>query len=153
MHQYLNQNEDGKTPDCIWTNPNDYLQEATKWCESNQKLCFLGEIGTNAQDPVCAAAIVDLLNYIRSHRVWIGALWWWAGSWWGQNLKPGDKVPATQYLCVEPAYGNGDNQQACPNHQAIMDILNQFQRLPPILDAQLKPDKEQYSPTLGQFEL
>jgi len=153
MHQYLNHNEDGKSQDCEWTNPNDYLREATKWCENNNKLCFLGEIGGNAKDPVCATAIFDLLNYLRSHRVWIGALWWWAGSWWGQNLNPGDPIPDTQYLCVEPAYGNGDNQRPCPNHQAIMDILSKFRAMPHVLDARLRPDREQYPPTSEQVEL
>jgi endoglucanase len=94
MHQYFNQNLDGRSPECTSNTVGiDYLAKATNWCQTNNKMCFLGEFAAG-YDPVCLNAMDDMLSYMTFSQTWIGALWWWAGPW---TTNPSD----TRYLSIE----------------------------------------------------
>ena len=83
MHQYLDSDGSGTSPVCVSpTIGAERLQAATAWLEANNLKGFLGEIGAGS-NPDCIAAVKGALCTLQSSRVWLGALWWAAGPWWG----------------------------------------------------------------------
>ena len=84
MHQYLDSDGSGTSDACVSSTIGaERLQDATQWLKSNNKKGFLGEIGAGSND-VCIAAVKGALCTLQTGGgVWIGALWWAAGPWWG----------------------------------------------------------------------
>ena len=58
------------------------LQDATAWLASVGLKGFLGEIGAGS-NAACISAIQGALCSMQQSGVWLGALWWAAGPWWG----------------------------------------------------------------------
>ena len=83
MHQYLDSDGSGTSATCVSsTIGSERLQDATAWLASVGLKGFLGEIGAGSND-VCVAAVQSALCEMQSSDVWLGALWWAAGPWWG----------------------------------------------------------------------
>lgn len=83
MHQYLDSDGSGTSDQCVnATIGADRLQVATQWLQQNNIKGFLGEIGAGS-NPTCISAIQGALCSMQQSDVWIGALWWAAGPWWG----------------------------------------------------------------------
>ncbi|KAG8689779.1 hypothetical protein FRC08_010778 [Ceratobasidium sp. 394] len=91
MHQYLDSDGSGTSSTCVSsTIAAERLAAATTWLKTYGFKGFLGEIGGGSND-VCIAAIKGGLCSLQQSGVWIGALWWAAGPWWGdyfQSIEP-----------------------------------------------------------------
>ncbi|KAG9076234.1 hypothetical protein FS749_012016 [Ceratobasidium sp. UAMH 11750] len=91
MHQYLDSDGSGTSATCVSsTIAAERLAAATAWLKANNLKGFLGEIGAGSND-ACIAAVKGGLCAMQQSGVWIGALWWAAGPWWGdyfQSIEP-----------------------------------------------------------------
>ncbi|KAH9481396.1 Endo-beta-1,4-glucanase B [Psilocybe cubensis] len=101
MHQYLDSDSSGTSATCVSSTIGaERLQEATQWLQANGLKGLLGEIGagSNAQ---CISAVQGALCAMQESGVWIGALWWAAGPWWGdyfQSIEPPNGAAIAQIL-------------------------------------------------------
>ncbi|PAV16406.1 endoglucanase [Pyrrhoderma noxium] len=103
MHQYLDSDGSGTSGTCVSSTIGaERIADATTWLQNNGLKGFLGEIGAGSND-ACISAVQGALCAMQQSGVWIGALWWAAGPWWG-----------TYFQSIEP-----------PNGPAIADILPQ----------------------------
>ena len=100
VHQYLDKDSSGGSPDCVATNIGSVrLERFTGWLRQHGYKGFLGEFaaGTNV---VSLAALDDMLGYVdRNSDVWLGWTYWAAGPWWGPYM-----------FSVEPAAGQNRPQ-------------------------------------------
>ncbi|KAG8714646.1 hypothetical protein FRC11_007653 [Ceratobasidium sp. 423] len=91
MHQYLDSDSSGTSATCVSsTIMAERISVATAWLKANNLKGFLGEFGGGSND-ACIAAIKGGLCAMQESGVWIGALWWAAGPWWGdyfQSIEP-----------------------------------------------------------------
>ncbi|CAE6421765.1 unnamed protein product [Rhizoctonia solani] len=91
MHQYLDSDSSGTSATCVSsTIMAERIATATSWLKANNLKGFLGEFGGGSND-ACIAAIKGGLCAMQESGVWIGALWWAAGPWWGtyfQSIEP-----------------------------------------------------------------
>lgn len=94
MHQYLDSDGSGTNGTCVSpTIGAERLVSATNWLKNNGIRGFLGEFGGGANAD-CISAIQGMLCSMQQSGVWIGALWWAAGPWWGDY-----------FLSIEPPSG------------------------------------------------
>ncbi|KIJ49152.1 glycoside hydrolase family 5 protein [Sphaerobolus stellatus SS14] len=108
MHQYLDSDGSGTNATCVSSTIGaERIQAATQWLQQNGLKGFLGEIGAGS-DATCQAAVSGALCAMQESGVWLGALWWAAGPWWG-----------TYYQSIEPPSG--------PAVAAIVPLLKGFQ--------------------------
>lgn len=85
MHQYLDSDGSGTSATCVSnTIGSSRLADATSWLQANNIKGFLGEIGAG-NNTVCIQAVQGALCSMQQAAggVWLGALWWAAGPWWG----------------------------------------------------------------------
>jgi endoglucanase len=84
MHQYLDSDGSGTSATCVSSTIfSGRLAAATKWLKDNKKMGVIGEFAGGNND-VCIAALKDGLKYLQTNGdVWMGAIWWAAGPWWG----------------------------------------------------------------------
>ncbi|KAF4981706.1 hypothetical protein FZEAL_2508 [Fusarium zealandicum] len=98
MHQYLDSDSSGTSPNCVSTTIGvERVKAATEWLRKNGKIGILGEFagGPNTQ---CKTAVKNLLDYIEANNdVWKGALWWAAGPWWGNYMFSFEPPSGTGY--------------------------------------------------------
>ncbi|KAG9247127.1 endo-beta-1,4-glucanase [Calycina marina] len=103
MHQYLDSDGSGKSDQCVSaTVGRERLAAATVWLKANKKKAILGEFagGSNKQ---CARAVRDMLTYMGTNSdVWMGALWWAAGPWWGTYIYSMEPSSGTAYSYMLP---------------------------------------------------
>jgi endoglucanase len=98
VHQYMDSDYSGTSSDCqSETIGRETLVKFTQWLRETGHRGFLGEFGA-ADNPVCLAALDQMLKYISENSdVWIGWTYWAAGAWWGdypfsvQPSEDGDK--------------------------------------------------------------
>ena len=68
---------------------------------------MLGEFA-GANNQVCKDAVADLLEYLEENSdVWLGALWWAAGPWWGDymfNMEPTSGIAYQEYSEILQPY-------------------------------------------------
>ncbi|KAL4905397.1 hypothetical protein BDW74DRAFT_184975 [Aspergillus multicolor] len=87
MHQYLDSDGSGTSETCVSTTIGaERVSSATQWLKDNNKLGVLGEFagGDNEQ---CRTAVKGMLDSLSENGdVWLGALWWSAGPWWGDYM-------------------------------------------------------------------
>jgi endoglucanase len=83
VHQYFDSNYSGTVTTCqSETIGIDTLKDFTEWLRDNGHRGFLGEFAA-ADNPVCLAALDNMLRYISANEdVWIGWTYWAAGAWW-----------------------------------------------------------------------
>ncbi|KAL0954438.1 hypothetical protein HGRIS_003417 [Hohenbuehelia grisea] len=107
MHQYLDSDGSGTSETCVSpTIGAERLQAATDWLKAHNLKGFLGELGAGSND-VCISAVQGALCAMQQSDVWIGALWWAAGPWWGdyfQSIEPPSGPSLSQILpqALEP---------------------------------------------------
>ncbi|KAI0747325.1 endoglucanase [Irpex lacteus] len=107
MHQYLDSDGSGTSPTCVSpTIGAERLQAATQWLQQNNLKGFLGEIGTGSNAD-CISAVQGALCEMQQSDVWLGALWWAAGPWWGdyfQSIEPPSGAAVSSILpqALEP---------------------------------------------------
>ncbi|QRV93546.1 Cellulase (glycosyl hydrolase family 5 protein) [Ceratobasidium sp. AG-Ba] len=101
MHQYLDSDGSGTSPTCVSSTIGaERLAAATAWLKANNLKGFLGEIGAGSND-ACIAAVKGALCSLQQSGVWIGALWWAAGPWWGdyfQSIEPPSGAAVSRIL-------------------------------------------------------
>ncbi|KAK8216077.1 endo-beta-1,4-glucanase [Phyllosticta capitalensis] len=103
MHQYLDSDSSGTSATCVSsTVGQERLEAATQWLKANGKKGLIGEFAGGNND-VCKTAVKGMLNYMKQNSdVWMGALWWAAGPWWGNsyifNLEPKDGICFSSYM-------------------------------------------------------
>lgn len=97
MHQYLDSDGSGTSSTCVSTTiGQERVEAATTWLKDNGKIGIIGEFagGANAD---CETAVEGMLAYLSENSdVWMGALWWGAGPWWGDYI-----------YSMEPPSGDG----------------------------------------------
>jgi len=108
MHQYLDSDGSGTSTTCVnATIGSTRLVAATNWLRANNKLGLIGEYA-GAVNPVCEAAVKDMLAYMDKNKdVWTGAIWWAAGPWWGSymfSVEPTDGPAYSTYVPLIKAY-------------------------------------------------
>ncbi|KAH7161130.1 glycoside hydrolase superfamily [Dactylonectria macrodidyma] len=98
MHQYLDSDSSGTSTACVSTTIGvERVTAATKWLRANGKVGIIGEFagGANTQ---CQTAVKGLLDYLKANDdVWLGALWWAAGPWWGDYIYSFEPPSGTGY--------------------------------------------------------
>ncbi|OJJ99200.1 hypothetical protein ASPACDRAFT_60999 [Aspergillus aculeatus ATCC 16872] len=111
MHQYLDSDGSGTSADCVSTTIGaERVAAATTWLRQNGKRAVLGEFagGANSQ---CLTAVKGMLDALSAASdVWLGALWWSAGPWWGTyifNMEPTTGTAYTYYLSLLQSYVPG----------------------------------------------
>jgi endoglucanase len=97
MHQYLDLDGSGTHPECVnSTIGAERIAEATVWLRENKKLGILGEFA-GGNNSVCESAVTGMLDSLTANNdVWMGAMWWGAGPFWGDYI-----------FSMEPPNGNG----------------------------------------------
>ncbi|KAM5360205.1 hypothetical protein ACJZ2D_013915 [Fusarium nematophilum] len=98
MHQYLDSDSSGSSPNCVSTTIGvERMKAATAWLKKNGKIAILGEYAGGANDQ-CKTAVKGLLDYINENNdVWKGALWWAAGPWWDTYMYSFEPPSGTGY--------------------------------------------------------
>ena len=117
MHQYLDSDSSGTSPNCVSTSIGvERVRAATQWLRDNGKKGILGEFAGAAND-VCKDAVRNMLEYLAANSdVWTGGLWWAAGPWWGDymfNMEPSSGLGYTNYLSILEPYFVGKSG-TCP---------------------------------------
>ena len=86
MHQYLDADGSGTSATCVSTTIGaERIADATAWLKANNKKGILGEYAGGANS-VCETAVTGLLDaLVADSDVWMGAIWWGAGPWWGNS--------------------------------------------------------------------
>ncbi|KAF8674667.1 Cellulase (glycosyl hydrolase family 5) [Rhizoctonia solani] len=103
MHQYLDTDGSGATGNGVCVSSTimtERIASATQWLKDNNLKGFLGELGGGSND-VCINAIKGGLCAMQESGVWIGALWWAAGPWWGdyfQSIEPPNSPAVARIL-------------------------------------------------------
>jgi endoglucanase len=98
MHQYLDADGSGTSAACVSSSIGvQRVVGATDWLKQNRKVGVLGEFAGGANDQ-CKAAVKGLLDHLRANSdVWLGALWWSAGPWWGDYMFSFEPPSGTGY--------------------------------------------------------
>ncbi|KAL4886708.1 glycoside hydrolase superfamily [Aspergillus karnatakaensis] len=104
MHQYLDSDGSGTTPNCVSsTIGKERVEAATTWLRENGKRGILGEFAGGNND-VCKEAVRGMLEFLEGNSdVWLGGIWWAAGPWWGDyifSLEPYSGVAWREYLGI-----------------------------------------------------
>ena len=83
VHQYLDADFSGRTPECEnGASALKAIENMSRWLSTNRKRAFLGEIGASSR-PECVAALSAILQHINeAGRNWIGWTVWAAGDRW-----------------------------------------------------------------------
>lgn len=108
MHQYLDSDGSGTSATCVsGTIGRERLVSATEWLRTIGKVGLIGEFAGAVND-VCEEAVKSMLVYMAENSdVWLGALWWSAGPWWGDymfSLEPADGVAYGTYADILKDY-------------------------------------------------
>ncbi|CAG8140142.1 unnamed protein product [Penicillium salamii] len=98
MHQYLDSDGSGTSETCVSTTiGKERVTAATKWLQDNKKVGVLGEFAGGVNDQ-CKTAITGMLDYLGDNSdVWLGAMWWAAGPWWGDYIFSLEPTSGTAY--------------------------------------------------------
>ncbi|KXJ90378.1 glycoside hydrolase superfamily [Microdochium bolleyi] len=108
MHQYLDSDGSGTSTACVSNTVGaERLSTATAWLRNNKKVGVIGEFAGGANEG-CKAAVKSLLDHAKTNSdVWLGAIWWAAGPWWGDyiyNFEPEAGVGYKYYNSLLKSY-------------------------------------------------
>lgn len=87
VHNYFDADGSGEyKTDCkTATVGSQQLANVTSWARANKKKVIVGEFGTKIST-LCQSAVADMLTYIHANPdVYVGWLWWSAGTPWGNS--------------------------------------------------------------------
>ena len=104
MHQYLDTDGSGTSPNCVSnTIGAERVRAATEWLKANNKKGILGETagGANTQ---CINALTGMLKHMSDNSdVWTGWLWWGGGPWWGDYMYSIEPPSGAAYTGILPS--------------------------------------------------
>ncbi|KAJ6079341.1 hypothetical protein N7467_009094 [Penicillium canescens] len=108
MHQYLDSDGSGTSETCVSTTiGKERVTGATQWLKDNKKVGVLGEFAGGVNDQ-CKTAVTGMLSYLGENSgVWMGAMWWAAGPWWGDyiySMEPTSGVAYTGMMSTLEPY-------------------------------------------------
>src|SRR5262249_33069326 len=92
VHQYVDADNSGRHRAIVSpTIGSERLKTFVEWCRQNKKVAVLGEFGVPVvpDGDKCCDDILQSME--RDRDVWLGWIWWAAGSRWGDymfNLEP-----------------------------------------------------------------
>ncbi|MBX2854710.1 MAG: glycoside hydrolase family 5 protein [Rhodobacteraceae bacterium] len=109
VHQYLDSDNSGRSPDPVSTSIGSQRIEAfQEWARSRGVRAFLGEFGCGPSPRGVAAMDEILCEMSRSPEVWIGWTAWAAGAWWPSDypllLEPGPDGAEQPQMAVLQRY-------------------------------------------------
>ncbi|KAK4548300.1 hypothetical protein LTR36_010170 [Oleoguttula mirabilis] len=84
------------------------LANATAWLQAHNKFGIIGAYagGVSWQ---CTAAVITMLNYLAENdEFWLGALWWTAGPWEGEDMFSLEPTTGAAYSTYAPIIKNHD---------------------------------------------
>ncbi|MBS0232369.1 MAG: glycoside hydrolase family 5 protein [Proteobacteria bacterium] len=86
VHQYLDADSSGTSPNSVPGSGSERLKAFTQWARQNKVHGFLGEFGF-APNETGLREGAALVKYMSENRdVWIGWTYWAAGPWWGDYM-------------------------------------------------------------------
>jgi endoglucanase len=86
VHQYLDDNSSGTSPDVVEWAGSARLAGFTDWARQHGVRGILGEFGW-ADTPEAQVEGEALMRHMSENRdVWIGGTYWAAGPWWGDYM-------------------------------------------------------------------
>lgn len=95
VHQYLDADSSGTSPNCVAGAGSTRLRAFTEWARGHKARAFLGEFGFTSSDE-CLREGRALVSFMSANKdVWIGWTYWAAGPWWGDYM-----------YSIEPRGGN-----------------------------------------------
>ncbi len=105
IHQYLDRDGSGRSPDCVSRTVGvERLQAMTGWLRQQGARAFLSEFGVGA-NARCLAALDGMLGHMGANAdVWLGWTYWAAGPWWGEyifTLEPRAGVERAQMAVLQ----------------------------------------------------
>jgi endoglucanase len=106
MHQYLDKDSSGTSPDCVSEDVGaKRLELATQWLRENNHKGFLGEFGA-AQNPICLKALDTMMKYMHDNAdAWTGWAYWASSVWFGDykfNIYPASDPESGQLKILKP---------------------------------------------------
>lgn len=104
MHQYLDGDGSGTSPDCVSaTVGQSRVEAATGWLRQTGRKGVLGETAGGA-NAVCVEAVTGMLRHMEDNSdAWLGWLWWGGGPWWGDYIFSMEPPSGTAYTGVLPS--------------------------------------------------
>lgn len=135
VHNYFDSDNSGSyNTDCkSVTVGSAQLANVTTWARANKKKILVGEFGVgpvgstavgngSSTSATCQSAVKDMLAYIHNNQdVYVGWLWWSAGTPWGKTYKlsisPKNGIEDVRVSWLKPyldAAGNGTSSTATP---------------------------------------
>jgi len=110
-HQYLDENNSGRSSRCVSAEIGvRRLEPFTAWLEEHGKKGFLGEFG-GSDSPTCLAALAGMVDYIDAHAEhYLGWTYWAAGPWWGDH-----------FMSIEP-----DGQRDAPQMEVLSRLTKRL---------------------------
>ncbi|KAJ2894656.1 putative glycoside hydrolase family 5 protein [Zalerion maritima] len=98
MHQYLDSDSSGTSESCVSGSVGvQRVVGATEWLKQNGKVGIIGEFA-GGPNSVCMEAVTGLLDHLLENSdVWMGALWWAGGPWWGDYMYSFEPPSGTGY--------------------------------------------------------
>lgn len=108
MHQYLDSDGSGTSATCVSdTIGAERIADATAWLQSTGKKGIIGEYAGGANSD-CLDAVTGMLDaLVAANDVWLGAIWWGAGPWWGDyiySMEPSDGTAYVYYIDTLETY-------------------------------------------------
>lgn len=108
VHNYFDDDGSGsyKNNDCLSeTVGSEKLANVTTWAKANKKRVLVGEFGV-INTPICQKAVTNFINYVSANPdVYVGWLWWSAGTPWGSyrlSLNPVNGVDEPRMTWLLP---------------------------------------------------
>jgi endoglucanase len=122
MHQYLDLDGSGTNAECVnSTIGAKRVAEATTWLRENKKLGILGEFA-GGNNSVCETAVTTMLDSLTANDVWLGAMWWGGGPFWGDyifSMEPPSGTGFVAYIDTLVAYAPGRADDGSSNETKI----------------------------------
>lgn len=125
VHQYLDSNGSGGSPDAVPGKGAGALQGVADWARQTGQEIFLGEFGIVANNASSVKENLDMLNFVHANSdVFLGWSAWAAGEWWGNyQFAVGPGYEANTNLLrpyMAGQFGNFDNEAIAPEVQTVV---------------------------------
>ncbi|KAG4107914.1 glycoside hydrolase [Neocallimastix lanati (nom. inval.)] len=123
VHQYFDSDYSGGHGTCEKRPCQNNVKEFVQWLKDNNLKGWFGEFSGHISDSQCKECVQEFLEYLQLNNEYVlGATWWAAGPWWGQNsytIEPNAKkefpgqmawlkpyLPGPSELTEVPIYSN-----------------------------------------------
>jgi endoglucanase len=108
VHQYLDRDFSGTSPECVGPNVgSDVMRPFTAWLRAHGRKAFVAELG-GGPGPTCLRALDDLVGHLEANAdVFLGWAYWAGGPWWGDyflSLEPAGGADKAQMTALAPHF-------------------------------------------------